>query len=297
MDHFDTLRSVASRPNSTTKFVLLATPLTNASAEATRRAEAISRGLGAELVSLRVLSASSHAHLRSAIGKPSSPESPADYSLSAASKGQWLLTRQGDFLAVVAETARALTPVFVLFPDVCGLEASSVCDLVVECRAPVLLAREASVSSAVVAATDLEKPTFPVLRAGALLSSSLGARTVFLHNLAPDSPARRSEPLAPKKPRPSVGSRLDDLSAIASSLRVESENIVTTQASPAEALLSFVHRERPDVVIVGAREHERRYLGSAPVAEALIEAFSGNVLLVPVSGAMGEERATPYGVS
>src|SRR5689334_21319816 len=106
MGRFDKLRLVASRPNSTTKFVLLATPLTNASAEATRRAEMISRGLGAELVSLRVLSASSHAHLRSAIGSLPSPESH-DYSLSAASKGRWLLTRQGDFLAVVAETARS----------------------------------------------------------------------------------------------------------------------------------------------------------------------------------------------
>ena len=287
----------ASRPTSTTKLVLLATPLMNASAEAARRAEMISRGLGAELVSLRVSSASSHAQHRPTVGSCASSDSLGDYSLSPGSKGHWLLTRQGDFLAVVAETARALVPIFVLIPDICGLNAASVCQLVFECRAPVLLAREARESNAVVAATDLEKPTFPVLRAGALLSSSLGARPVFLHNLAPDSPVRRSERFTSKKPPPSVGSRLDDLSAIASSLRVESENIVTTHASPAEALLAFVRRDRPDVVIVGAREHETRYLGSAPLAEALIEAFTGNVLLVPLNRSVGEDRAMPYGFS
>ncbi len=285
----------ASRPTSTTKFVLLATPLMNASAEAARRAEMISRGLGAELVSLRVSSASSHAQLRPTVGSRASSDSHDDCALSPGAKGQWLLTRQGDFLAVVAETARALVPIFVLIPDVCGLNAPSVCQLVFECRAPVLLAREGRESNAVVAATDLEKPTFPVLRAGALLSSSLGARPVFLHNLAPSSPARRSEPFTSKKPPPSVGSRLEDLSAIASSLRIESENVVTTQASPAEALLAFIHRERPDVVIVGVREHEARYFGSAPLAEALIDAFTGNVLLVPLHRSMGEDRTTPYG--
>lgn len=232
----------------------------------------------AELVSLRVLSASSRAQLRPAVGTCAWSDSHGDCSLSPGSKGQWLVTRQGDFLAVVAETARALVPIFVLIPDVCGLNAASVCQLVFECRAPVLLAREARESNAVVAAPDLEKPTFPVLRAGALLSSSLGARPVFLHNLAPHSPVPRSERFTSEKPQPSVGSRLDDLSAIASSLRVESENIVTTQASPAEALLAFIHRGRPDVVIVGAREHETRYFGSAPLAESSIEARDTSVL-------------------
>ena len=278
--------------------VLLATPLTNASEAAARKADAISAATDADLVLLRISSPeSSHPLDLVADDGPPLRRFALNPGTSERRRGRRHMTRRGDFLSVVAETARSLSPALVIIPEICGQTAPNVYDLVLECRAPVLLAREGGGADSIVAATNLEVPTFPVLRAGALLSWSLGARVVFVHNLTLDTSLQPRTPAMLKQPLASILDRLDDLSFIASSLRVDSDNIVTIRPSSSEALLSVVDRERADVVVVGARRRTMSPLHRVPLAEEVIDAVSTSVLVVPLDASnYGRERIS-YGVS
>ncbi|HVW27365.1 MAG TPA: universal stress protein [Polyangiaceae bacterium] len=279
-------------PKPIEKFVLLAAPLTTASNDATDKAEKISRGMSAELVTLRVSGPTTYVRPLSTIdGRPSRRFGP-ECSLSQVTRGHWLLNRRGDFLSVVAETSLALSPAFVLIPGIHGLNAADVRELAFECRAPVLLVREARTSDAIVATTNLELPTFPVLRAGAVLASSLGGRAVFHHNLTPEVSGQPPT----KGPHRSVLRRLEDLAEIAATLGVECENVVTVRRSPSDALLSVVDRERPDVIVVGTRNRKTSHPPRASFAEGVLDAVSTSVLVVPVS-ANDAETAMPYGIS
>jgi hypothetical protein len=171
-----------------------------------------------------------------------------------------------------------------MIPDVCGLTGRCVHDLAVECEAPILLAREATSSGVIVAASDLRNPDFPVLRAGALLSGFLHVRVVFLHNFTPGKAFASQATPTRIGWEPSILDRLDDLEFASHVLQVESENVVTTRPTAAEALLSVVQSERPDIVIIGAREQSRSSMGDSPLAAKMMDEVPHSVLVVPRHG-------------
>lgn len=265
--------------------VLIAAPMTSESTEALRRAAAVSQALTGELVSLRVSAppAGPTDERFDDIGEDAHRRA-FDQRLSPHRRGRNVLTRRGDFLSVVAETARALRPAVVVIPDVCGLTGRCVHDLAVECGAPILLAREAISSRVIIAASNLRNPDFPVLRAGALISESLDARVVFLHNFTPGALFASGATETWRGWPPSVLDRLDDLEFAAHLLQVESRNVVTIRPSVAEALLSVVQSERPDLVIVGTRGRSPSSAVDSPLAAKMMDELPHSVLVVPPNG-------------
>ncbi|HEX3597183.1 MAG TPA: universal stress protein [Polyangiaceae bacterium] len=246
-------------------FVLLASPLATESTEAFRRAHELARSLAGELAFLRVSSRSFNASTKVCV-----------------TPGRSVLNRSGDFLSVVADTAKVLQPSLVAIPELCGQTGRFVHDLAIECDVPILVARRATESKLILVATDLANPTFPVLHAGALLSASLRVRLVFLHNLAPTfSYGDRTNARLRGCP-PSVLDRLEALTFAAHAFNVESDNVVTIAPDVDEALMSVIQRERPDIVIVGARD--RRHLNSnrASLAQTIYDESAPSVVIVPL---------------
>lgn len=275
----------ATRRPSEGPLVLVAVPLTSEPAEALKRAGIVSSALAGALVCLRVSSQSLHSaeRLLDEFADPACRRSDAP---SSPRFGGNVLMRRGDFLSIVAETARTLKPALVVIPDIRGLTGRCVHDLTVECEAPILLAREASNSGVIVAASDLKNPRFPVLRAGAVLSGFLHARIVFLHNFTPER--SHTGQTAPYEWQPSILDRLDDLDFAAQLLQVQSDNVVTIRPTTAEALLSLVQSERPDILIVGARQRLPGSWDDSPLAAKMMDEVPNSVLVVP------SHRSSPF---
>ncbi|HEX4337265.1 MAG TPA: universal stress protein [Polyangiaceae bacterium] len=196
--------------------------------------------------------------------------------------GRPVLNRSGDFLSVVAETAKVLKPAVIAIPELSGHTGRSVRGFALECGVPVLVAREELESKVILAASDLAHPSFPVLRAAALLSASHRVRVVFLHNLCPtpSDGARTSASL--ERCLPSVLDRLEDLTLAANAFNIESDNVVTTGPDVDESLMSVIQRERPDIVIIGARDRRQPHSTKAPLAQTVYDETAPSVVVVPL---------------
>lgn len=262
------------------RFVLYAAPLASAPVGSKKMATVISGALGARLVLLRVCATQFAPRVNDPVRRPINGHRRFDFVLSERSMGQLILTRAGDFWTVVSETVRTFHPAFIVIPDLSAGAAASLHQLAVEWRTPVLLAREFCASGVILAATSLEQTHLPVLRTAAFLSSSLEAPAVFLHNLVL-VPPREHESAA--KDRGAVIGRLDALANAAASLGIESQNVVTLRPTNDEAVLSTVHRERPDVVVIGVRRSPNSgALEAPPLASRIIDEIAASVLLVPL---------------
>lgn len=254
--------------------VLLAAPLPLVPAEPLAVAEAIAHALTPHVVFLRVSCGATSAH-----AFDPRPAGPRARHTSAPERS--VIDDCGEFLPVVAASAKMLRPDLVVVPDVRDATGRAIRSLAVECGAPVLLMRGLAGSKVIVAATELSDPSLPVLRAATLVSCALGARLVFVHNLNPSMSTVPGGAEMRKGHRPSILDRLDDLVSAAYALRVESDNVVTTRQATHEALLSVVESQRPDVVAVGARPRADVPEWTAPLAETAIDETSASVLVVP----------------
>jgi nucleotide-binding universal stress UspA family protein len=195
------------------------------------------------------------------------------------------LTKAGEFQSVVAETTRSLRPILAVVPELFTPAASWLRDLALECETPILLAREIHASGSILAATNLEHPTFPVLRAGAFLSASFGAPAVFVHNF---DTAQPNELATRRADAASIVGRLDALVRAAESLGVESQNVVTLRSTADEGVLSLLRTAHADVVVLGARKRVAR---GVPGVERIIDEITSSVLLVPVDAtALGDDE-------
>jgi hypothetical protein len=246
--------------------VLLATPLSSQSTYTFTKAHELARSLSADVVVLRV----------------STPSFTGCARPAAAGFESSVLDRNGDFLSVVIETARALQPAIIAIPELRGQTGRSVHDLALECGIPILVARDGVESGVILAASDLSNPCFPVLRTGALLSACLGARVVFLHNLAPTFSYGARTSAAPKGCPPSIVDRMEDLRLAAHALNVESQNVVTVRPKVGEALMSVIRRECPDIVIVGARAHHAANSATESLAQTMFDEIAPSIVVVPI---------------
>jgi nucleotide-binding universal stress UspA family protein len=278
--------SIPLRAGRDGRFVLFASPATSESTEALRAAEALAQAFTAELVVLRVTASTRGAPWRSIMSYSTVAKRTRKWCedvLARRLRRDQVRTRAGDFLSIVAEAARQAGTELVVIPNVSGQTAGCVHDLAVEIGAPVLLFREVRGSDAVVVATDLITPGYPVLRTGALLSSSLRKRVVFVHNLRLTlaSPSYWSVEMERMRSECTVR-RVEQLFAVGRSFDIESTNVVTARATPAEAVLSVAERERADIIVVGARGRSRSAGGHAPAAQEIIERNPRSVLIVPL---------------
>jgi nucleotide-binding universal stress UspA family protein len=261
-------------------FVLCAAPLLSQAMDAMKQAEAVARAVTGELLCLRVPSLRPREGFH---GDPSREQSASRAPrVSAARPGESrVLVRRGDFFSVVMETARALRPAMVVIPEMSGQTGRHVRELALGANAPVLLVRNALRTGTVIAASDLADGEFPVLRAAGMLSSSLRARAVFVHNLTPEGSGIAYFHTPRRRCRPVMLDRLKELRLAAESLEVPSESVVTIRGTVEEALSGIARRERADVLVVGTRIEAGGRSSGAALAERLVDESSLSVMVVP----------------
>lgn len=196
-----------------------------------------------------------------------------------------LRTRTGEFVEQVAEHARELgASLIVIPPDASSGEA--VTALAHAAQVPVLVAREPTLGDAIVAATDLEDCSYPVLVTAIQLSRRLGAPLVALHNLRPISVLNAVD-LVLSSPTRSVRTFADlQQGRLEQAVRILPGHAVprlADEADPVEAILREADRADVDLIAVGTRPH--RWLGRLwrrRVPVRVIDRARCSVLVVPI---------------
>jgi nucleotide-binding universal stress UspA family protein len=196
-----------------------------------------------------------------------------------------LCTYHGDFTEQVAAHVDAIDASMVIIPSlrVSGEEVSA---LAHAARVPVLVVRDRAAGDTIVAATDLEDASYPVLRAATHLSRKLGVPLIALHNLSPIRVLNAmdmvlSEPYGPahtllELERMLLRRAVRDLSSSATPL-------VAEEVDPVEAILREARGGGVDLVAVGARPETwwGRWLRRS-VTVQIVERAPCSVLVVPI---------------
>lgn len=114
-------------------------------------------------------------------------------------------------------------------------------------RRPVLVARGAGASGALVAATDLEDPRYRVIRRATEWGAVFDASVVAVHNVSCLSMPAGAFDHAGARPAPELPRRL--IAELPGSL----DMVVTTDLDPVEAILDQAQRHQSRLIVVGAR--------------------------------------------
>lgn len=253
--------------------------------DALRRAHALARAFGGELFVLRVLPDSTRhdvlmPHL--SLMRAMSDLSRARHTLEethaqceAQAPGlpiDQVLIRHGARLHEAYRAASELRAALIVMPRQRGVSGRDVAWLATMAGAPVLVARPATRGDAVVAATDMRDPGYPVLRQAAEWCQRLESTLVCVHNTG-GSPASSS---------PGARSAIDLLQAALTFGR-DAEGIVARRADPVEAILGEARAREADLVVVGVRP--RTWLdvfSSRCVASRLVDRARRSVLVTPI---------------
>jgi len=151
---------------------------------------------------------------------------------------------------------------------------------------PVWVAREARSDDTIVAATDLEDATYPVVRAATRLADRLRTSVVAVHNLRP----RASHPRGPGGVLPSVDTvaeitkdKTERLSQLARQLRTKTDCVMRHDDSTADAILGEARRRDADAVMVGTREQAWfKRLSGGGVAARVVQQARRSVIVTPL---------------
>jgi nucleotide-binding universal stress UspA family protein len=195
-----------------------------------------------------------------------------------------LCTRQGDFTEQVAAHARSIEASMIVIPAP-GAAGEAMTALAHAAGVPVFVARDRAAGDAIVAATDLEDCSYPVLRAATELGRRLGVPLIALHNLSPISVSDAvdlvlSEPSWPVRTLTELGrSRLE---RAVRDLPSATTPLLSEEVDPVEAILREARGGGVDLVAVGARsETSARWLRHS-VTVRVVERAPCSVLVVPV---------------
>jgi nucleotide-binding universal stress UspA family protein len=189
----------------------------------------------------------------------------------------------GEFAEAVARRAEELRAMLVVIaskrPGI-GVQLTRIARRV---GAPVLLARDPG-AAAIVAATDLRDPVYPVLQSAAELARRFPARLIAVHNIAPmEFGLQLGWPLASFVDPAQVQSSERRLRAATQRLEVPSHGVVAREPSTVDAILDQVCDRRADLVIVGT--HARSTLEGlvhTSVAAKVVERCRKSVLVLPL---------------
>ncbi|MEO8178763.1 MAG: universal stress protein [Deltaproteobacteria bacterium] len=270
------------------------------------RAQELSRGLGAGLHVVRVvpqLSAANALFLRRSLSpaRQSHAARTVERTLSAhRATRAWLADSladareleqvallQGNFDSEVATYARGVRARLVIVASRARRMGRTVVSLVESCKVPVLVARELRTRDAIVAATDLQSPDYPVLRAAAELVACLDARLVAVHNVNPISILVGSGvgwPAVTVLPADRTrAARAVRLAKATERLAVAATAVVRDELSAAEAILDEAELHDADLVVVGTRHRGwlDQLLG-ASVAAQVVNRARRSVLVTPI---------------
>jgi nucleotide-binding universal stress UspA family protein len=268
------------------------------------RAMALSRGLGAGLHVVRVLPHADNAlfpRLMLPAARPSHATRPLERTLCAhRATRAWLgdsladdreleqvALLQGDFDAEVATYAIGVRARLVIVAARERRVGRAVTSLAGSCEVPVLVAREMRTEDAIVAATDLQSPDYPVLRAAAELGACLDVRLVAVHNVNPISMLIGTgvgwPPVTVLPADRTRAARAAHLTKATERLAVAATAVVRDEVSAAEAILDEAELHDADLVVVGTRHRTwiHQLLGES-VAAQVINRANRSVLVTPI---------------
>lgn len=204
-----------------------------------------------------------------------------------------LCSRWGDFTEQVAAHAGTIDASMIVVPPLRS-GGEGVTALVHAARVPVLVARDRTLGDAIVAATDLEDCSYPVLRVATHLSRRLAVPLIALHNLSPISVLSAMETVL-SEPRRRVRTLLeierDRLHHAVRELPGSATPVMAEEVDPVEAILREARGGGVDLVAVGARRENwwARWIRRS-VTVRVVERAPCSVLVVP----MPEGPATGY---
>ncbi|HEX7478121.1 MAG TPA: universal stress protein [Polyangiales bacterium] len=202
--------------------------------------------------------------------------------------GAEISVRRGDFEQVVAQTARELGADVIVLRGAHAHRGSEVVAVARAAHVPVMVA-ELPHAHAIVAATDLSDPRYPVLMRGVELAQRFDASLTAVHNAEPFAatpPTMAAGAVVP--PHASVNERLfasarERMRAVVDELGVDFDGVVVRRFGTAEAILEEARRMHADLVVVGTRP--RPWLLqklSRSVAAAVIDRAARSVMVVPI---------------
>jgi nucleotide-binding universal stress UspA family protein len=150
----------------------------------------------------------------------------------------------------------------------------------------VLASRAEGNGGAIVAATDLSKPDFPVLTKAASLATVLGKELVTVHNAGPLS-ALASVVVLPNvviSGGVSEGMRRESLARATTGLPVAATPAVRTEYHAADGILKEARSRNASLIVVGT--HRRSWLERAlsrSVAQRVVDEARRSVLVTPMA--------------
>lgn len=279
-------------PRSLTSGVLALLPEGGDPAPTLRRAMCLGRGLGVRLHLLRISfeSAGLRSLLRASAGARLQRVVRASGPQQLSGTVAELLTERRHLVSQVARYSTELqADIIVLPPWRVGL-GRLVTSLACRSGAAVLVAREPAASDTILAATDLESPSYPVLRTASEIGCSLDARLVAVHNVNPCCVfvgAGSSWPDVLLLPAdPGRAARIEHLDWACETLPARAQPVIRDEVSIVNAILDEAQVQDADLVVVGARERgwwQRPFSGAA--AARVVDRARHSVLVTPIADA------------
>jgi len=266
------------------------------------RAFALSRGLGAGLHVVRVLPMTAMDVLVRKRGLPDTAHSPERALSAHQATRAWLDTLlgehvaleqvailQGDFAAQVATYVPDVRACLVVVASRETPGGQTMTSLAHCCKVPILVAREVKMQDAIVAATDLQSPEYPVLRMAAELGACFDAPVVTVHNVNPISVLLGTgvgwPPVSVLPADPTRAARAVQLKRATERLSVEARAVLRDEVSAADAILDEAKLNDADLVVVGTRQRSwLQRLLSGNVAEQIVKRANCSVLITPIDG-------------
>lgn len=188
-------------------------------------------------------------------------------------------------LPAIAEAISKRQAQFVVVPPALAWQGGTLNRLALESKVPVLVARQARRGDRVIAATNLERAEMPVVHQAATLASRLDAGLTVVHNAEPLAltavtwAAEAGVPLSEPYDASVLRARRAQLEDATHRVSSHADVRVTRHFDPLAGILETAAREDADVIVVGAREPGGM---GARVPERLISETDRSVLLVPV---------------
>jgi len=219
--------------------------------------------------------------------------------LTEVSPAGWLsddvCTRAGDFVGHTVARALEIDASLIVVPPGERHAGEVAVKLACAARLPVLVARDATFTESIVAATDLKDPTYPVLRTAASLSRRFDAPIIALHNLSPLMliPSRKRGPAVAPDAGRSRAQAQEHLEGALRRLSSQTTAVVAHEVDPVAAILHEAQGRNADMITVGARRRswlERLLVGS--LAARVVNGTERSVLVVPID-AGGHAPAKP----
>jgi nucleotide-binding universal stress UspA family protein len=219
-----------------------------------------------------------------------------DELLPDAVSAERVCVRLGEFEAEVARRAEEVAPDMIVLSPGSQRLGDMVTTLARATQLPVLVARVQKSRCTLLAATDLEDDSYPVLRKAAALGNHLNASVVAFHNVGMARAQLVSRRSALSGQNLWLDIQKERLELAADHLLQDGEVFVAQEPDPASAIVSRARAVHADTIIVGTRPRSwADSLARKSVAAEVVEQTDRSVIVVPLS-ALDQAGGTSHSV-